>query len=260
MADGFLRQDAGRGDQVPRPGIERADEHRGRDRAGRPRPSARACSLAEAEKARRAVMNTIEQESTRRPACAATWSRSINGGLYHLYRYKKYTDVRLVFAPEQDDRLLRRRSGQFRVSPLRSRHLLLPRLRERQAGQDRALSAVEPRGRQRGRADLRRRPPRQHRSAEHRGPPGVHPRPGILPLVARTAAPPRGAAEDLQPAERRKRPPGRRTNCSASRTPQGAIGRLGRPARPGGDGPESERPKRRSAQAVAARSASSAAC
>ena len=24
-----------------------------------------------------------------------------NGGLYHLYRYKKYTDVRLVFAPEQ---------------------------------------------------------------------------------------------------------------------------------------------------------------
>src|SRR5262249_22555551 len=24
-----------------------------------------------------------------------------NGGLYHLYRYKQYTDVRLVFAPEQ---------------------------------------------------------------------------------------------------------------------------------------------------------------
>ena len=23
------------------------------------------------------------------------------GGQYHLYRYKKYTDVRLVFAPEQ---------------------------------------------------------------------------------------------------------------------------------------------------------------
>src|SRR5262249_48758524 len=25
-----------------------------------------------------------------------------HGGLYHLYRYKKYTDIRLVMAPEQD--------------------------------------------------------------------------------------------------------------------------------------------------------------
>ncbi len=25
-----------------------------------------------------------------------------HGGMYHLYRYKKYTDVRLVFAPEDD--------------------------------------------------------------------------------------------------------------------------------------------------------------
>jgi len=28
-------------------------------------------------------------------------SPSTRGGLYHLYRYKKYTDIRLVFAPEQ---------------------------------------------------------------------------------------------------------------------------------------------------------------
>jgi hypothetical protein len=51
--------------------------------------------------ARRTVMAEIEKESL-----AATGLRSDvvtlhQGGLYHLYRAKKYTDVRLVFAPEQ---------------------------------------------------------------------------------------------------------------------------------------------------------------
>jgi len=51
--------------------------------------------------ARRKVMAEIEKESL-----AATGLRSDvvtlhQGGLYHLYRAKKYTDVRLVFAPEQ---------------------------------------------------------------------------------------------------------------------------------------------------------------
>ena len=51
--------------------------------------------------ARRKVMAEIEKESL-----AATGLRSDvitlhQGGLYHLYRFKKYTDVRLVFAPEQ---------------------------------------------------------------------------------------------------------------------------------------------------------------
>ncbi len=51
--------------------------------------------------ARRKVMAEIEQESL-----AATGLRSdvvtlYQGGRYHLYRSKKYTDVRLVFAPEQ---------------------------------------------------------------------------------------------------------------------------------------------------------------
>jgi hypothetical protein len=55
----------------------------------------------EAFAARRAVMATIEAESL-----AATGHRSdvvtlYQGGLFHLYRSKKYTDVRLVFAPEQ---------------------------------------------------------------------------------------------------------------------------------------------------------------
>ena len=47
------------------------------------------------------------------------------------------------------DRLLRRRSGQFRVSAVRSRFLLVPRLRRRQAGEDRALSEMGAAGRSR---------------------------------------------------------------------------------------------------------------
>ncbi len=55
----------------------------------------------EAEHARRAIMNTIEQESTEKTGLRSDVITLFNGGLYHLYRYKKYTDVRLVFAPEE---------------------------------------------------------------------------------------------------------------------------------------------------------------
>ena len=59
-------------------------------------------TLAESEKARRAIMNTIEQESTEKTGLRSDVVTLYNGGQYHLYRYKKYTDVRLVFAPEED--------------------------------------------------------------------------------------------------------------------------------------------------------------
>jgi hypothetical protein len=59
-------------------------------------------TLAEAEKARRAILNTIEQESTEKTGLRSDVITLYNGGQYHLYRYKKYTDVRLVFAPEVD--------------------------------------------------------------------------------------------------------------------------------------------------------------
>jgi hypothetical protein len=57
---------------------------------------------ADAEKQRRAVMNTIEKESFEKTGLRSDVVTLYNGGLYQLYRYKKYTDVRLVFAPEQD--------------------------------------------------------------------------------------------------------------------------------------------------------------
>jgi len=55
----------------------------------------------DAEKARRAAMNNIEKEASDKSKLRSDVVTLYQGGLYHLYQYKKYTDVRLVFAPEQ---------------------------------------------------------------------------------------------------------------------------------------------------------------
>src|SRR5438552_3293079 len=51
--------------------------------------------------ARRAVTAEIEKESLDKTGLRSDVVMLYQGGQYHLYRYKKYTDVRLVFAPEQ---------------------------------------------------------------------------------------------------------------------------------------------------------------
>jgi hypothetical protein len=56
---------------------------------------------AEAQQARRAVMSEIEKESLDKTGLRSDVVTLYQGGLYHLYRFKKYTDVRLVFAPEK---------------------------------------------------------------------------------------------------------------------------------------------------------------
>jgi hypothetical protein len=56
---------------------------------------------AKAFAARRAVIAKIEKESTDKNKQRSDVVTLYQGGQYHLYRYKKYTDVRLVFAPEQ---------------------------------------------------------------------------------------------------------------------------------------------------------------
>jgi hypothetical protein len=55
-----------------------------------------------AQTARRAVRNTIEKESLDKTGLRSDVVTLFQGGRYNLYRYKKYTDVRLVFAPEKD--------------------------------------------------------------------------------------------------------------------------------------------------------------
>lgn len=55
---------------------------------------------AEAAAARRAVMSEVEKESFTKTGLRSDVVTLYQGGAYHLYRYKKCTDVRLVFAPE----------------------------------------------------------------------------------------------------------------------------------------------------------------
>lgn len=59
-------------------------------------------SAAEAQVARREVINTIEQEQYTKSGLRSDVVTLFQGGEYHLYQFKKYTDVRLVFAPEKE--------------------------------------------------------------------------------------------------------------------------------------------------------------
>ena len=57
-------------------------------------------SPAEANAARRAAIAAIEKESLEKTGLRSDVVTLYQGGQYNLYRYKRYTDVRLVFAPE----------------------------------------------------------------------------------------------------------------------------------------------------------------
>jgi hypothetical protein len=59
-------------------------------------------SPADAVAARRAVIAQIEKDAHQASGLRCDVVTLFQGGAYNLYRYKKYTDVRLVFAPEYD--------------------------------------------------------------------------------------------------------------------------------------------------------------
>lgn len=56
--------------------------------------------IAAAVAARKAIIAEITKESLAKTGLRSDVVTLYQGGLYHLYRYKKYTDVRLVMAPE----------------------------------------------------------------------------------------------------------------------------------------------------------------
>lgn len=57
-------------------------------------------STAEKGQAERAKMSELEADCNKSTGLRCDVITLYSGGMYHLYRYKKYTDVRLVFAPE----------------------------------------------------------------------------------------------------------------------------------------------------------------
>jgi hypothetical protein len=59
-------------------------------------------SAADALAARRAAIASIEDEAEKKTGLQSEMVTLYQGAQYHLYLYKKYTDVRLVFAPEFD--------------------------------------------------------------------------------------------------------------------------------------------------------------
>jgi Peptidase S46 len=50
---------------------------------------------------RRSAISAIEKESTEKTSLKSEVISLYNGGEYWLYRFKKYTDIRIVFAPEE---------------------------------------------------------------------------------------------------------------------------------------------------------------
>ncbi len=57
-------------------------------------------SAAEADAARRSMMAQIEEEARKSTGLHCETVTLYQGARYHLYKYKRYTDVRLVFVPE----------------------------------------------------------------------------------------------------------------------------------------------------------------
>ena len=153
-------------------------------------------SMAKAERARRAAMNTIEQESFEKTGLRSDVVTLYQGGLYHLYRYQKYTDVRLVFAPEQDTAGFGGDPDNFEyprydldVTFFRVYENGVPLKTENYLKWSRE-------GVKRRRLGFRLWAPRPHRPAGHAGQSGISPRPPAS-LHARSAAAARGADQHL---------------------------------------------------------------
>lgn len=97
--EGFVAR--ARADELKIPGMELNVLMSIEDVTERVNGAAKATAAAAAAfAARQAEIASIEKESTQKTGLKSQVVTLYQGGRYNLYRYKRYTDVRLVFAPE----------------------------------------------------------------------------------------------------------------------------------------------------------------
>lgn len=100
--DGFYAET--RADEVPAKGVEFMVLVEIEDVTERVQSALRAAgsTLDEQKRVRQALIAEIEKESTESTGLFSQVAVLYQGGAYHLYRYQRYTDIRLVFAPEEN--------------------------------------------------------------------------------------------------------------------------------------------------------------
>ncbi len=114
--------------------------------------------------ARRAAIAAIEKESKEQTGLRSDVVTLYEGGSYQLYRYKIYTDVRLVFAPEQQAAFYGGDPDNFEY-PRYDLDICIFRVYENgKPAQDRELPQVQSDRPAGERSRLRQRQPRAHRS------------------------------------------------------------------------------------------------
>ena len=134
-------------------------------------------SSAETLAARRAAIAAIEKEAEAKTGLQSEVVTLYQGAQYHLYLYKKFTDVRLVFAPEFDAAFFGGDPDNF-TFPRYCLDMALFRVYENGkplAGEE--LPAVVDRRRQGRRAGVHLGSSRRDAAAEHGGAPRVPARP-----------------------------------------------------------------------------------
>jgi hypothetical protein len=100
MTDGYLARSLG--EELRVPGGEATILQSIEDVTARVNQPAEKLSGAEANAARQKAIAAIEREEQERTGLQCRVVTLYGGGQYHLYRSKRYTDIRLVFAPEKN--------------------------------------------------------------------------------------------------------------------------------------------------------------